>query len=63
MRIERDIINQFKAWKEAPDRKPRHRMRYSMLNLQYNCGLLSSPAPLAGWIDKWMEMIRCTEHT
>ena len=22
MRIERDIINQFKAWKEAPDRKP-----------------------------------------
>ena len=22
MRIERDIINQFKAWKDAPDRKP-----------------------------------------
>jgi hypothetical protein len=22
MRIERDIINQFKAWKEAPNRKP-----------------------------------------
>ena len=22
MKIERDIINQFKAWKEAPDRKP-----------------------------------------
>ena len=22
MRIERDVINQFKAWKEAPDRKP-----------------------------------------
>ena len=22
MRVERDIINQFKAWKEAPDRKP-----------------------------------------
>ena len=43
--------------------EPRHRMRYSMLNLQYNCGLLSSPAPLAGWIEKWMEMIRCTEHT
>lgn len=43
--------------------EPHHRMRYSMLNLQYNCGLLSSPAPLAGWIDKWMEMIRCTEHT
>lgn len=43
--------------------EPHHRMRYSMLNLQYNCGLLSSPAPLAGWIDKWMEMIRCAEHT
>ena len=38
--------------------EPRHRMRYSMLNLQYNCGLLSSPAPLAGWMDKWMEMIK-----
>lgn len=33
---------------------PRYRMRFSMLNLQYNEGLLSSPAPLAGWIDKWM---------
>ena len=22
MRIEREIINQFKAWKDAPDRKP-----------------------------------------
>ena len=42
--------------------EPRHRMRYSMLNLQYNCGLLSSPAPLAGWIDKWMEMIRYAER-
>lgn len=38
--------------------EPRHRMRYSMLNLQYNCGLLSSPAPLAGWMNKWMEMIK-----
>lgn len=132
MRIERDIIHQFKAWKEAPDRKPillkgarqvgktwametfgkerfkycvkapyywtspgtaevefviqwddeiipvevkaeenisgsslsvyfktyspRYRMRFSMLNLQYNCGLLSSPAPLAGWLDKWMAL-------
>ena len=35
---------------------PRYRMRFSMLNLQYNCGLLSSPAPLAGWLDKWMLM-------
>ena len=36
---------------------PPYRMRFSMLNLQYNSGLLSSPAPLAGWIDKWMPMI------
>ena len=36
---------------------PPYRMRFSMLNLQYNSGLLSSPAPLAGWIDKWMSMI------
>ena len=36
---------------------PRYRMRFSMLNLQYNCGLLSSPAPLAGWFDKWMKLI------
>ena len=33
---------------------PRYRMRFSMLNLQYNGGMLSSPAPLAGWMDKWM---------
>jgi predicted AAA+ superfamily ATPase len=36
---------------------PRHRIRFSMLNLQYNGGLLSSPSPLAGWLDKWMTMI------
>ena len=33
---------------------PNYRMRFSMLNLQYNCGLLSSPSALAGWLDKWM---------
>lgn len=37
---------------------PRYRMRFSMLNLQYNNGLLSSPSPLAGWIGKWMSMIK-----
>ena len=37
---------------------PRYRMRFSMLNLQYNCGLLSCPAPLAGWLDKWMTLIK-----
>ena len=36
---------------------PQYRMRFSMLNLQYNSGLLSSPAPLAGWLDKWMGMV------
>ena len=39
---------------------PRYRMRFSMLNLQYNCGMLSCPAPLAGWIDKWMMLITVT---
>lgn len=36
---------------------PHYRMRFSMLNLQYNSGLLSSPAPLAGWMDKLMGLI------
>ena len=37
---------------------PHYRMRFSMLNLQYNGGLLSCPAPLAGWIDKWMGLMK-----
>lgn len=37
---------------------PRYRMRFSMLNLQYNDRMLSSPAPLAGWMDKWMTLLR-----
>ena len=37
---------------------PWYRMRFSMLNLQYNGGMLSSPAPLAGWMDKWMILLR-----
>ena len=36
---------------------PHYRMRFSMLNLQYNEGLLSSPAPLVGWLDKWMSIL------
>ena len=36
---------------------PHYRIRFSMQNLQYNGGLLSSPAPLAGWIDKWMTIV------
>jgi len=29
---------------------PKYRIRFSMLNLQYNGGLLSCPSPLAGWL-------------
>jgi hypothetical protein len=36
---------------------PNHRIRFSMLNLQYNQGLLSSPSPLASWMGKLLEMI------
>ena len=36
---------------------PKHRIRFSMLNLQYNGGLISCPSPLAGWLDKLFEMI------
>ena len=31
---------------------PKYRIRFSMLNLQYNSGLLSCPSPLAGWLDR-----------
>jgi hypothetical protein len=37
---------------------PKHRMRFSMLNLQYNGGLLSSPAPLTGWLDNLINLIK-----
>lgn len=36
---------------------PKYRIRFSMLNLQYNGGLLSCPSPLAGWLDKLLSMI------
>lgn len=39
---------------------PHYRMRFSMQNLQYNGGLLSSPAPLASWLDKLMAL--CANH-
>lgn len=38
---------------------PEHRIRFSMRNLQSNHGLLSCPAPLAGWMDK---LLRLTER-
>ena len=33
---------------------PNNRIRLSFLNLQYNCGLLSCPSPLADWCWKWL---------
>ena len=36
---------------------PEYRVRFSMLNLQFNGGLLSSPSPLAGWFDKLFGML------
>lgn len=36
---------------------PEYRIRFSMLNLQYNCGLLSCPSPLSGWTDKLMKLL------
>lgn len=34
--------------------QPLNRIRYSFLNLQQNCGLLSCPSPLAQWSFKWL---------
>ena len=34
--------------------KPKHRIRFSFLNLQYNCGMLACPSPLAEWIWTWL---------
>ena len=36
---------------------PKYRIRFSMLNLQYNAGLLSCPAPLASWLGKLIDLI------
>lgn len=35
-----------------------HRIRFSMLNLQFNGGLLSSPAPLASWFEKLIALVK-----
>jgi len=53
MRIKRYIVEQFKAWKYSQ----KYRIRFSMQNLQYNGGLLSCPAPLAGWIDRLLRIL------
>lgn len=36
---------------------PACRIRFSMLNLQYNNGLLSCPSGLAGWLPKLLDLI------
>ena len=36
---------------------PKYRIRFSMLNLQFNGGLLSSPSPLAGWLNKLFSLL------
>lgn len=36
---------------------PECRIRFSKLNLQYNGGLLSCPAPLAGWLDSLLALL------
>ena len=36
---------------------PKHRIRFSFLNLQYNCGMLSCPSPMADWLPYLLE--RC----
>ncbi len=36
---------------------PDYRIRFSMLNLQYNSGLLSAPSPLAAWFDKLITLL------
>lgn len=38
---------------------PNYRVRFSMMNLQFNGGLLSSPSPLAGWLDKLLSLAAC----
>lgn len=35
---------------------PAYRIRFSMLNLQFNRGLLSCPSPLAGWFNKLLNI-------
>lgn len=37
--------------------QPDLRLRFSMLNLQFNAGLLSCPSPLAGWLNKLIPLL------
>jgi hypothetical protein len=40
--------------------EPLYRIRFSMLNLKYNCVLLSCPSPLAGWLPTLVAAIPTT---
>ncbi|MDE5750148.1 MAG: ATP-binding protein, partial [Duncaniella sp.] len=40
---------------------PRFRVRFSMLNLQFNGGLLSAPSPLAAWFGHLYDMLLTAE--
>lgn len=40
---------------------PLYRIRFSMLNLQNNGGLLSAPSPLASWFGKLMELLSVSD--
>ena len=37
--------------------EPDYRIRFSMLNLQWNGGLLSAPTPLAAWLDRLLSIL------
>ncbi len=55
MDIRRDIIADFKQWKdEIIPIEVKAENRFSFLNLQSNGGLLSCPSPLAEWFWKWI---------
>lgn len=41
---------------------PQLRIRYSLLNLQFNAGLLSAPSPLIGWLSQWLPMLMDKER-
>ena len=36
---------------------PKYRVRFSMLNLQFNDGLLRCPSPLVGWLDVLLRLV------
>lgn len=37
---------------------PRYRVRFSMLNLQYNGGMLSCPSPMAAWFGRLYDLLK-----